>query len=302
MEVLIATGILAIGFVMIAMIFPAGIKLTSMAAEKTLGPAIAEEAAAKLRLAGLDLTQIAVQNTFYLFPGQRSVSGAQPQRHLGPQSEKYLYDKLLDTNNTFDPADPTADATVNANAVRLYTAVAEMFLNEEGIYPSLPADFYEQNAGQSLRYSWSAVYRSRGTAGNPNQDIQAMLFISRTSGNNRYYGVLYNASSGQYEELQDLRFPLPIPVNVTFIAAEKKIEIPATVDFFSQTICRGFFRMGTEMVDDVNGRIYKVIEQKGNAFTITGDLSAVSSRVWVVPPAVGSQRNPCIGIYEAVLN
>ena len=53
-EVLLATGILAMGFVLIAMIFPAGIKLTSLAAEKTLGPAIAEEAIAKMQIYGLD--------------------------------------------------------------------------------------------------------------------------------------------------------------------------------------------------------------------------------------------------------
>jgi prepilin-type N-terminal cleavage/methylation domain-containing protein len=295
-EVLLATGILAIGFVLIAMIFPAGIKLTSMAAEKTLGPAIAEEAAAKMRLAGLDLSRITTANTFYLFPGQRAVSGAQPERHLDPQSEKYLYKKLV--LPAFDPADPAADATVNADAVRLYTAIADMFLNQEGIYPSLPVEFYEQNPAQSLRYSWSAVYLRR----TPQQDIRAMIFVCRTSGNKPYCGVLYNASTNRYEALQNLKFPVPVPVNVTFTAPDQ-IEVAAAVDFFDQATCRGFFGAGTDLLDDGNGRIYKVIEKQGNVFRISGDLNSINpTRVWVVPPAVGSQRNPCIGIYEAVLN
>jgi hypothetical protein len=130
-----------------------------------------------------------------------------------------------------------------------------------------------------------------------------MIFVCRTSGNHSYYGVLYDAADSRYEAVQDLKFPVPVPVNVTFIAPDQ-IEIPAAVDFFTPEICRGFFRVGTEMVDDsnTNVRIYKVIEQQGTRFRITGDLSAVSSRVWVVPPAVGSRRDPCIGIYEAVFN
>jgi len=190
-EVLLATGILAIGFVLIAMIFPAGIKLTSMAAEKTLDPAIAEEAAAKMRLAGLDLSRIDLANinTFYLFPGQRPVLVTEnpPLRHLDPQSEKYLYKKLV--LPAFDPTGPTAEATVNDDAVRLYTAIADMFLNEEGIYPSLSPELYQAESTQSMRYSWSAIYRRRA----PEQDIQAMIFVCRTSGNKPYYGVLYDA-------------------------------------------------------------------------------------------------------------
>jgi prepilin-type N-terminal cleavage/methylation domain-containing protein len=46
-EVLLATGVLAIGLVMIAMVFPVGVKLTSTATERTVAATAANEAFAK---------------------------------------------------------------------------------------------------------------------------------------------------------------------------------------------------------------------------------------------------------------
>ncbi len=308
-EVLLATGILAIGFVLIAMIFPAGIKLTSMAAEKTLGPAIAEEAAAKMRLAGLDLSRIDLANinTFYLFPGQRPVpvTDNPPLRHLDPQSEKYLYKKLI--LPTLDLADPAADLIISNNANLLYTTIAKDFLNKEGIYPSVPASHNEPSPTQSMRYSWSAIYRGRGSIVSK-QDIQAMIFVCRTSGNKPYYGVLYDAVERRYVPVPNLKFPVPVPVYVTLTASNQlTIASSAVNTFFQPNEYKEFFRVGTELVDDKNGDVYKVIEMLSN-----GDLRidknwqdmspSANPFIWVVPPAVGSQRNPCIGIYQAVLN
>ena len=52
-EVMLAAGILAIGFVLIATVFPAGIKLTAMATERTIGVVVANEAFAKMKLWGV---------------------------------------------------------------------------------------------------------------------------------------------------------------------------------------------------------------------------------------------------------
>ena len=51
-EVLIATGILTVGFVLIAGTFPVGIKLTALATERTIGAVAADEAFAKIQLYG----------------------------------------------------------------------------------------------------------------------------------------------------------------------------------------------------------------------------------------------------------
>ena len=52
-EVLLAAGILMIGFMMIAGTLPVGVKLTAMGTERTIGAVAADEAFAKVRLFGL---------------------------------------------------------------------------------------------------------------------------------------------------------------------------------------------------------------------------------------------------------
>ena len=52
-EVMLAAGILAIGFMLIAAVFPAGIKLTAMATERTIGAVVANEAFAKMKMWGV---------------------------------------------------------------------------------------------------------------------------------------------------------------------------------------------------------------------------------------------------------
>lgn len=52
-EMLIATGIMSVGLVMVATIFPVGVKLTSLTTERSVGAVAATEAFAKIRLYGL---------------------------------------------------------------------------------------------------------------------------------------------------------------------------------------------------------------------------------------------------------
>ena len=51
-EVLMAAGILAIGFAFIAGMFPVGVKLTALATEQTIAPIVVDEAIAKIKLYG----------------------------------------------------------------------------------------------------------------------------------------------------------------------------------------------------------------------------------------------------------
>lgn len=54
-EVLIAAGILMMGFALVANMFPLGVKLTTLATEETIGVIAAKEAVAKVKLYGVDL-------------------------------------------------------------------------------------------------------------------------------------------------------------------------------------------------------------------------------------------------------
>lgn len=54
-EVLMATGILALGMVFVAGLFPAAIYFTAISTERTMAVAVADEAFAKIRLYGVDV-------------------------------------------------------------------------------------------------------------------------------------------------------------------------------------------------------------------------------------------------------
>ncbi len=58
-EVLMAAGILAIGFMLIATLFPVGMKMTATATERTVASIAADEAFAKIRLYGVNLAALA---------------------------------------------------------------------------------------------------------------------------------------------------------------------------------------------------------------------------------------------------
>jgi len=57
-EVLMAVGILLIGFMMVAGTFPVGIHLTAVSTERTLAASAADEAFAKIKLYGIDTTSM----------------------------------------------------------------------------------------------------------------------------------------------------------------------------------------------------------------------------------------------------
>jgi len=57
-EVLLAVGILAVGMIFIAGVFPAGIHFTTIATERSIAAVVADEAFAKIRLYGIDLSKL----------------------------------------------------------------------------------------------------------------------------------------------------------------------------------------------------------------------------------------------------
>ena len=59
-EVLLAVGIIAVGMLFIAGVFPVGIHFTTIASERTIAAVVADEAFAKIRLYGVDVNSLPV--------------------------------------------------------------------------------------------------------------------------------------------------------------------------------------------------------------------------------------------------
>ena len=62
-EVLLALGTMAVGMILVAGLFPAGVLLTNTAVERTIAAVVSDEAFAKIRLYGIDLTNAKVQSS-----------------------------------------------------------------------------------------------------------------------------------------------------------------------------------------------------------------------------------------------
>ena len=66
-EVLMAAGILAIGFMLIATIFPVGLKLTTMATERTIAGIVIDEALAKIKIFDPNMNNLPVANVDMMY-------------------------------------------------------------------------------------------------------------------------------------------------------------------------------------------------------------------------------------------
>ena len=247
-EVMMAAGILAIGFVFIAGVFPVGVKLTAIATEQTIAPIVADEAFAKIRL------------------------------YADPNFVGYL--------NYAQSQSPTE-----------YINFADVLNiphdHDEFTYPS--ADI----SPEPKRYHWSAF------CGLLDGNVHITVFVTRISGAStrfRTHESDYNQLSyGQADTSEFGDRPVPVRVGVTASGA-----VILTIDPGDET----YINAGSTIVDDSMGwQIYRVLDRihddVNDVIVIVLDRDwegPANGYIWVVPPAVGSSRNPGIGVYQRVVS
>jgi prepilin-type N-terminal cleavage/methylation domain-containing protein len=264
-EVLLATGILGVGLILIAMVFPVGIKLTGVATERTIGVIAANEAVAKVQLWGLppfaDWTAAAGTPTPTVFPHTRCA--------------EYL--PLL--NYLYRPAQ------------------AKDLTWEEFLYPSVSIP-----AGQEAqKYHWSAL-----CYGVSEQEVLLTVFVTRTITTGMRYYTPTGGMNGQR--------PIPVKVVAAFNAddpAKKKELMIVEGAIFNRATAITFFDNNVTIVDDRTGRIYRVQEYKASSgpdkdtlvLTETWEPSPDlgNEKIWVIPPGIGSGRNPVIDVTQTTI-
>jgi prepilin-type N-terminal cleavage/methylation domain-containing protein len=241
-EVLMAVGVLAVGMIFIAGVFPVAIYFTTVSMERTIAAVAADEAFAKIRLYGID--------SF----------------------------KLPNVVNCVD----FNDATV---------AISEA----EFAYPStdITGPKRADTTGHK-QYYWSALCR-RVDANDPNTPtVQVTVFVSRKPGP----GLTYPDPKGG----SDITLPKPFKIEVSnsgLSSNELRITGPSPVD-----MRKTYINDGSTIEDNATGKIYRVLERyaASNQDTILLDKDwtggGPNSAVWVVPPAVGSGKNPCMVVYQ----
>jgi len=93
MEVLLAVGILAVGMLFIAGVFPVGIHFTTVASERTIAATAADEAFAKIKLYGVNISGLSyVNQTTYDLPPALVGEYAYPSTPTAdPNSKRYWW-------------------------------------------------------------------------------------------------------------------------------------------------------------------------------------------------------------------
>jgi prepilin-type N-terminal cleavage/methylation domain-containing protein len=249
-EVLMATGILAMGLMLVAMAFPVGVKLVSVSTERTIGAVAAGEAVAKIRLYGV----------------------------------KPFTDPNWPANSDSDPLTTVDNTCTNYEAV----CVTALPANER-YYPSLVP------MPEEKRYCWSILVRRADPAGNA---LQTTVLVCRMMGMGaKYYDM--DAPPNNKDHL----WPVPVRVQVQKIGAgNRQLKIMPVLTGSPEY---NFFTEGCKIIEDTKGQICRVLELRdvdsdGNRDLILQDdyTGPSPGYVWVVPPAVGSGRNPCIGVLQ----
>jgi prepilin-type N-terminal cleavage/methylation domain-containing protein len=302
-EMLIATGIMAIGLVMVATVFPVGVKLTSLASERAIGAVVADEAFAKIQLYGM--------RDFEHWPAAQmnKVAGIANPAATYTRCDSYLYTNLF----SLGPDKTPNYILPNNNDDFLLTPAWA-----ESLYPSTVL-----SGEETQRYQWSALCRRVSL-----KEVQVTVFVNRRTVNlNNYRTWACNINNNAFTPDQAGQWPSPVKVGVVPGANPDEL----TVDFAnSNTLLPNrhwaqlnpadprrvlqFFSAGVTIVDDYTGKVYRVMEYRdadgdGLRDTLVLDqdwqtnpiASGLTECVWVVPPAVGSNRYPCVGVYQRVL-
>jgi hypothetical protein len=313
-----AAGILAIGFMLIAMVFPVGIKLTASATEKTIGVIAAKEAEAKLKLYADDPLTID-------FSPANKKFGVDGPTGL---NELMLFEDIVDGASIFfTEYHNIYNGTVDVDVVR------ERFY--EMLYPSLDycdPKHYNPNPPDELKfrthtnqasYRWTALCVETGNL----NEIKTLILVTRKISKNAKFPVPqwdYTDPDYGYIDTSLVLTPdtypypkpqyWPMPIRVDLICVDYNLRIWA-IDTSVDSNAGRYINKGDIIIDSLydpslpTNKIehFQVVDEDRHGITLDGDFNRpgvtftpgiTTVTVWVVPPAVGSSRSPLVGVYS----
>jgi len=266
-EILLAIGVLVIGMLFIAGVFPVAIHFSTMATEETIAAIVADEAFAKIKIYALgDLID---------YTDDIDIS-----------KSKLRTDKL--TPVTFTALDDVFPAARHKDTN----------LNEFA-YPSTDTDSQKQ-------YYWSALCRlteEYNKDNNPNPLMQVTVFISRKVNQNLKYRTLNGSDDADWPmpikvkveqtslRKNELRITSP---EIRFFINDGYI----IVDNKTGRIYRVLERYATPKDDIV------LLDRYWDGRRIPLGSSPILDEpeyIWVIPSPINGGRNPCINIYQKII-
>lgn len=282
-----ALGILVVGFMLIAGTFPVGVKLTAMSTERTIGMVASKEAIAKIRLYGIDPTQL-------------------PNPPVDDPTMVRFDWRIVDPNTVAAYIDMGLDLSER--------------LKQEAIYPSTITD-------EPSRYYWSALCRRIETNSREVQVTVFVSRKAGVVNLTKYPGYDTDDGWIASEwpvpvpvrvARTDTTVPFGFTDKITIVDNDARVkyvkEGSVLVDEVTGQLMRALevdgpditlLKVGTETPDESDDGLFE--------FNDSNPLLGLSGprNVWVVPPAMVSDtgtppsvggRYPCVGVYQTVLS
>lgn len=158
---------------------------------------------------------------------------------------------------------------------------------EEFAYPSTPVDISEK------QYYWSALCR-RVDPNAASRLVQVTVFVTRKTASADSY--LIRGIAGR---------PAPMRANFSVIGTGGSNVLRISPPYIT------WVNDGCRIVDNQTGEIYRVVQRRPDPPDIWSVGSAIeldrpwqgpiAGFVWVVPPPIGSGKDPCIAVSQKVI-
>jgi hypothetical protein len=299
-EVLISAGILAVGFMLIATVFPVGIHLTAVATERNIGATAADEAFAKLKIYGVNPTSLPLTG---LPPTSQCIVFS--AANLPDQTYLRLYENLIGMT--------TVPGVISGPEIAAVLRDAGLRLNAESLYPSIPEHTYQTDLTLEPKYCWSALCRRTESMSGPRR-VQATVMVSRRGIGSAKYASWEpgpDPAGPWVWGTTDRPVPVPIEVEALGTSPTDTIKIP-------NPDLAGYITENSVLVNSRDGRVMVVLRVEADRLTIVLKdkvfaFTGSPSTCWVVPPPVKYEshtldppvvggRYPCVGVYQQELD
>ncbi len=295
-EILISIGILGVGMLFIAGVFPVALRFAATSTERSISVAVADEAFAKIQLYAEGNPDDSVVNDDInldqLRKDEQRPGRVQDITDILPAA---TYDDVYKAEMTY----PSFDTIVTQEQ---YNLMAN---------PSADIHVLEKQ-----QYCWSPLLRIVD-----DRLVQVTVFICRrTKRNARYYKPesdgLIDWSKWGTATFRPTPWPEPVKVEVQESLTNRPDElIIIEPDDDSDRITRTLINDGYTIIDDRTGRMYRVLERYAaepagpagppldRVIKLDKDWqgSLEDAAVWVIPPPVGGGKNPCIGVFQKLI-
>ncbi|MHC5074855.1 MAG: type IV pilus modification PilV family protein [Planctomycetota bacterium] len=316
-EVLISIGILAVGILLVASVFPVALHFATEATERTISSAIAEEAFSKLKLFAMDSDNIKGVNE----DNNMKLSNLDSDEHISIWAvgddtwtgAKQLLDDIKKILPSLPEASLPEDEVKRFHAELTYPS-HDLIIDETVINLDTYTD--DTRVLQKQEYCWSAIMRliSSDTASSDPNDlvnrlVQVTVFVNRRGGRNiKYYRPDRNGEiSGLSGNIPWTIWPAPVKIEMRDFFSGRKDEL----EFAYHAVGggrddRNLINDGYFIVDDETGQIYRVMERYSEqmdwVIRLDRDWDGASpAEVWVIPPPIDGGASPCIGVFQRVI-